>query len=428
MPNNYPPWEAAGAEMAMSQPLQNELNMEQFANGTGSSGAKDPKAAIAFNIDQALRSAQSSAAASASFTNALSTSVPSAAATHLAFTAPPQMAQSISSNGSGITKQKYPTLPGISGPGLYSATSEENIHPTYGLLPRRVRKTSFDHTLRPREEPESMFNARKRPAEASPRGGDHRPLPNNLAPFPTAPFTFSFDTAAAGSSNTNYDSFFDINAASTSGHAEAAAPATDLWSGDNAAMFDPAHLFGPGAAQQQIDPGLHDAVDFSQLMNMYFDGGNGAGVNPYTTINPSEVLGVRPEASPAQSPAADEFRRPGPGRSNSSPNLQGLRAMSMSQAQPSHSRHPSQSASNRNGLAMARNRSGAPSGPSGPGSPTGEAEENNTTVCTNCQTTNTPLWRRDPEGQPLCNACGLFFKLHGVVRPLSLKTDVIKKR
>jgi len=26
------------------------------------------------------------------------------------------------------------------------------------------------------------------------------------------------------------------------------------------------------------------------------------------------------------------------------------------------------------------------------------------TSCTNCQTTNTPLWRRDPEGQPLCKA------------------------
>jgi GATA-binding protein len=26
------------------------------------------------------------------------------------------------------------------------------------------------------------------------------------------------------------------------------------------------------------------------------------------------------------------------------------------------------------------------------------------TVCTNCQTTNTPLWRRDPEGQPLCKS------------------------
>lgn len=50
------------------------------------------------------------------------------------------------------------------------------------------------------------------------------------------------------------------------------------------------------------------------------------------------------------------------------------------------------------------------------------------TMCTNCSTTTTPLWRRNPEGQPLCNACGLFFKLHGVTRPLSLKTDVIKKR
>ncbi|CAO0789363.1 unnamed protein product [Mucor circinelloides] len=51
-----------------------------------------------------------------------------------------------------------------------------------------------------------------------------------------------------------------------------------------------------------------------------------------------------------------------------------------------------------------------------------------TTQCTNCNTTTTPLWRRNPEGKPLCNACGLFLKLHGVVRPLSLKTDVIKKR
>ena len=32
----------------------------------------------------------------------------------------------------------------------------------------------------------------------------------------------------------------------------------------------------------------------------------------------------------------------------------------------------------------------------------GEDGETAPTVCTNCQTTNTPLWRRDPEGQPLC--------------------------
>ncbi|OBZ88435.1 Nitrogen regulatory protein nrfA, partial [Choanephora cucurbitarum] len=52
----------------------------------------------------------------------------------------------------------------------------------------------------------------------------------------------------------------------------------------------------------------------------------------------------------------------------------------------------------------------------------------NKTQCHNCQTTTTPLWRRDPQGNPLCNACGLFLKLHGAVRPLSLKTDIIKKR
>jgi hypothetical protein len=36
------------------------------------------------------------------------------------------------------------------------------------------------------------------------------------------------------------------------------------------------------------------------------------------------------------------------------------------------------------------------------GGPKSEDEETALTVCTNCQTTNTPLWRRDPEGQPLC--------------------------
>lgn len=50
------------------------------------------------------------------------------------------------------------------------------------------------------------------------------------------------------------------------------------------------------------------------------------------------------------------------------------------------------------------------------------------TVCYNCQTTKTPLWRRDANGNSLCNACGLFQRLHGVMRPLSLKSDVIKKR
>lgn len=67
-------------------------------------------------------------------------------------------------------------------------------------------------------------------------------------------------------------------------------------------------------------------------------------------------------------------------------------------------------------------------GPSRAGSPKPGDNNGVPTTCTNCFTQTTPLWRRNPEGHPLCNACGLFLKLHGVVRPLSLKTDVIKKR
>lgn len=36
------------------------------------------------------------------------------------------------------------------------------------------------------------------------------------------------------------------------------------------------------------------------------------------------------------------------------------------------------------------------------------------TSCANCKTTTTTLWRRNQGGEPVCNACGLYYKLHNV--------------
>ncbi|KAH7361281.1 area protein [Pyrenochaeta sp. MPI-SDFR-AT-0127] len=104
-------------------------------------------------------------------------------------------------------------------------------------------------------------------------------------------------------------------------------------------------------------------------------------------------------------------------RTSSTPNAAGLAHQGMHGYSQSSPNSPPESGFN----------SAAPSRPQSP-SGTKPGEGSAPTTCTNCFTQTTPLWRRNPEGHPLCNACGLFLKLHGVVRPLSLKTDVIKKR
>ncbi|KAJ6095211.1 Nitrogen regulatory protein nrfA [Penicillium sp. IBT 16267x] len=111
-------------------------------------------------------------------------------------------------------------------------------------------------------------------------------------------------------------------------------------------------------------------------------------------------------------------------RTASTPNAPGLLRQSMNGvASGPPTNHPSPSTPPESGLSSA-----VPSRPASPGGSKNGDPNAGPTTCTNCFTQTTPLWRRNPEGQPLCNACGLFLKLHGVVRPLSLKTDIIKKR
>ncbi|KAG4078359.1 hypothetical protein HA402_013069 [Bradysia odoriphaga] len=49
-------------------------------------------------------------------------------------------------------------------------------------------------------------------------------------------------------------------------------------------------------------------------------------------------------------------------------------------------------------------------------------------ICANCKTSSTTLWRRNNQGEPVCNACGLYYKLHTVNRPQSMKKEGIQTR
>ncbi|XP_043479618.1 transcription factor stalky isoform X2 [Leptopilina heterotoma] len=48
--------------------------------------------------------------------------------------------------------------------------------------------------------------------------------------------------------------------------------------------------------------------------------------------------------------------------------------------------------------------------------------------CTNCGTMTTTIWRRNMKGEMVCNACGLYYKLHGINRPVTMRRDTIHTR
>lgn len=55
-------------------------------------------------------------------------------------------------------------------------------------------------------------------------------------------------------------------------------------------------------------------------------------------------------------------------------------------------------------------------------------EDSLAVACYNCASTITPLWRRDDAGNTICNACGLYYRLHGSHRPIKMKRSTIKRR
>ncbi|KAG8732504.1 hypothetical protein FRC11_013157 [Ceratobasidium sp. 423] len=48
--------------------------------------------------------------------------------------------------------------------------------------------------------------------------------------------------------------------------------------------------------------------------------------------------------------------------------------------------------------------------------------------CINCDTDKTSLWRKDEDGRTICNACQIYFRVHGRKRPPSMRSTTVKKR
>ncbi|KAI8842253.1 hypothetical protein BJ741DRAFT_592616 [Chytriomyces cf. hyalinus JEL632] len=56
------------------------------------------------------------------------------------------------------------------------------------------------------------------------------------------------------------------------------------------------------------------------------------------------------------------------------------------------------------------------------------AVQHNQHRCANCNTTVASRWRRDDEGQRVCNACGVYFRLYGRKRVVGKTAKVVKRR
>ncbi|ORZ20784.1 hypothetical protein BCR42DRAFT_370718 [Absidia repens] len=61
-------------------------------------------------------------------------------------------------------------------------------------------------------------------------------------------------------------------------------------------------------------------------------------------------------------------------------------------------------------------------------SETASSSSSSSTDCVNCHQTKTPLWRKNKRGESVCNACGLYSRLHHRDRPVKMRKTTIQRR
>ncbi|KAF8747069.1 zinc finger binding DNA consensus sequence [AT]GATA[AG] [Rhizoctonia solani] len=351
-------------------------------------------------------------------------------------------------------------------------------------FPRRVRKTSFDHTV---QRPDfAAHNAAIR--------GRHQYNGRPLAPGATiTSFTAygdatpdivrSLDEAVSGTSSfpsTPYshhappgaDNFFDLPSRGL-----------DEKHSDGRLSISPSHTLSPGQAGHALSAAAHAAVaesearynavtmsivnagldnvgpdgplDYNYFMNVLYPGSSNldpSGVensigqtnldgsishsglenslpHPFTHVDPAHVLTSDLAGVYGPSPSSDSWGFTSSSTASPEPSRPSQAPTPQAQKEGESTSAPGSGPSSIKDRANSSTKKPLGRAQGSKDNVGGNADDDGTpTVCTNCQTTTTPLWRRDPDGNPLCNACGLFYKLHGVTRPMSLKTDVIKKR